>query len=246
MNRRIITSVVVLTTIALFGLIVLQLYLVGHAVRVREATFVNAVDQSVEHVLQILNQDEIRKQYERQAQYIQIQANIKLTYDSIMKEFNSTFPFPVSGDDYLQYLEQASETRNLIQEMVLSYRKNLNEELSIDPLYIDSLIAVELKQHGINTKYEMGIFSPSTNSMLFQKTGYYPQELLNDAFIYDMFPVLATPYHADKLLLYFPNEKRFVFKQIWDILGISGFLIAIIVLCFAATIFTIILQKKLS
>ncbi|MDR0969206.1 MAG: HAMP domain-containing histidine kinase [Lentimicrobiaceae bacterium] len=246
MNRRIITSVVVLTTIALFGLIVLQLYLIGHALKVREATFVNAVDRSVEHVLQALNQNEIRKQYERQVQYIQIQSNIKHTYDSIMKAFNNTFPFPLSGDNYLQYLERASETRNLIQEMILSYRQNLNENLSIDPLYIDSLIAVELKQHGVNTKYEMGIFSPLTNSMLFQKTGYYPQELLNEAFIYDMFPVLATPHHAEKLLLYFPNEKRFVLKQIWDILGISGFLIAIIVLCFATTIFTIIRQKKLS
>lgn len=242
MNRRVITSVVVLTTIALFGLIVLQLYLVGHAVRVREATFINAVNQSVGHVLSAINQEGVRKQYERQAQDIQMQSKIKHAYDSVTQEILS----PVFRSDYFDYLKKTAVARNLIQDMIAAYRKNIKEEPFINHSYIDSLVSIELKRHGINTKYELGIYSPSTNSMLFQKTGHYPQELLNDSFVFDLFPVLSNPQLSDKLLLYFPNEKRFVFKQIWDILGISSFLITIIVLSFVATIFTIIKQKKLS
>jgi len=52
--------------------------------------------------------------------------------------------------------------------------------------------------------------------------------------------------YADQLLLYFPNEKRFLVSQLWYLVVISAILLLIIIMSFGATIFTIFRQKKVS
>jgi len=125
-----------------------------------------------------------------------------------------------------------------------SYR-NLPIEKRISTMLLDSIISLELLNRGIQTEFEYGIFSPIRNFMPIQKTGKYPKELLNKGFTYVLFPSDMTT-NPDYLMLYFPNEKRFLITQLWQTLSISIFLIIVIILTFAYTLITILRQKKVS
>ncbi len=106
--------------------------------------------------------------------------------------------------------------------MILGYRQESQDKQELKPLRIDSLIRSELSRHGINTTYEFGVYSPGRNAMLVQKTGRYPQQLLSEGFAFELYPTMGGRQQSDQLLMYFPNEKQFLMRQLWDLLGISG------------------------
>jgi|LSQX01.1.fsa_nt_gb two-component system phosphate regulon sensor histidine kinase PhoR len=110
---------------------------------------------------------------------------------------------------------------------------------------VDSLLNDEFKQFGINTKYEFGVFSPISQEIVYEKTGKYHDELLGKSVAYKLFPsdVFSEPYF---LLLFFPDETKFIMKQLWIMLTVSMFLILTIMFVFSYTIMTIIKQRKLS
>lgn len=246
MNKRIISGITILMAVALIGLVGIQLYLIGDAIKIKEATFVRDVNQAISHVISDLERDELQRQYEQQMKMVNRRNSIQSSYDSIISKLQSEFAFPMSDEEYETYLRRTIMAQEMIQEMILGYNKELENHELIQPIHIDSLIQREFKQHGINTTYEFGIFSPENNAMLFQKTGRYPQKLLEEGFLFEIFPTVTFPRQPNQLLVFFPHEKRFLISQIWDLLSISGILILIIILSFLATIFTIIRQKKLS
>lgn len=245
MNKRVISGIIILMAVALIGLVGIQLYLIGDAIKIKEATFVRDVNQAISHVINDLERDELQRQYEQQMKMANRRNSIKSSYDSIISKLQAEFAFPMTDEEYETYIRRTIMAQEMIQEMILGYNELKNQEL-IQPLRIDSLIELEFKQHGVNTMYEFGIYSPEKNAMLFQKTGRYPQKLLEEGFLFDIFPTVTFPHQPNQLLVYFPHEKRFLISQIWDVLSISGVLILIIILSFLATIFTIIKQKKLS
>ena len=108
------------------------------------------------------------------------------------------------------------------------------------------MLTYELKNKDINTSFEFGIYSPATNSMIFQKTGKYPEELLNDSFIFDLNPVGSLFSLPNKLLIFFPNEKKFLISQLWILLAVSVVLFLVIIISFSFSIYTIFRQKRLS
>ncbi len=81
--------------------------------------------------------------------------------------------------------------------------------------------------------------------MPIQKTGEFPDELLNKGFHFPLFPSDITS-NPDYLMLYFPKEKQFLISQLWITLSISIFFVIIIILTFTYTIYTILKQKKIS
>jgi two-component system phosphate regulon sensor histidine kinase PhoR len=116
-------------------------------------------------------------------------------------------------------------------------------ENRIDTCILDSLITLELLNKGIDTDYEYGIFSPSRNRMVIEKTGNYSKKLLENNLAFILFPsdVFSNP---DYLMIYFPHERNFLFKQLSGILTISVFLILIIIVSFLFTINFIFKEKK--
>jgi two-component system, OmpR family, phosphate regulon sensor histidine kinase PhoR len=114
-------------------------------------------------------------------------------------------------------------------------------------MLIDSLISCELDKHGLRTPYEFGVYSPMRNAMLYQKTGKYPQQLLTESFVYELYPTSAPMRYAEQLLLYFPNERRYLVSKLWDLVFISGILILHYHYELRSNhLYTIFRQKKLS
>jgi len=118
-------------------------------------------------------------------------------------------------------------------------------EERVDPKILDSLLTAELRNKGIETPFEFGIFSSVRNRMVYQKTGDYTNELLKKSLGFILFPN-DMPISPDYLMIYFPNEKRYLFTKIAGMLSISITLIITIIILFSYAISTIIKQKKLS
>jgi len=110
---------------------------------------------------------------------------------------------------------------------------------------IDSLLTIEFHEAGLETKYEFGVYSPSRNKLIIEKTGRYSLNLLESPFRYLLFPAdIFSP--QNMLMVYFPNEKSYLISRIWVILAVSVFLIITIIFSFTYVISTVFKQKKIS
>ncbi|HOY32175.1 MAG TPA: HAMP domain-containing sensor histidine kinase [Bacteroidales bacterium] len=112
-------------------------------------------------------------------------------------------------------------------------------------ILLDSLIRHELRNSGIYTEYEFGVYSPLRNVMVIEKTGHYHKELLEEGYAYNIFPrdLFMTP---EYIMIYFPRKNMYLYKQNWELTAVSILLIVIIIFSFVYSINTIFKQKKLS
>ncbi len=245
-NKKILVGIVLLMSIALVGMMGIQIYLIGDAVKVKEATFVRDVNQAMQQVVMVLEKEEMQRQYAYHVNLINQRANLIAVYDSLKQSMAQDIQKPMSQEEYSAFIRRTTIAEQELQEMIFGYNEANSVSKEMQPTRIDSMVRVELKRYGIDTGFELGIYSPTKNAMLFQKTGKFPQQLIDESFAFDLYPTISPVRFADKLLIYFPHEKRFLVRQLSELLFVSGSLILIIILAFASTILVIIRQKKLS
>ncbi|WP_291723173.1 sensor histidine kinase [Bernardetia sp.] len=110
---------------------------------------------------------------------------------------------------------------------------------------IDSILREEMHNKGITLDYDFAVFnhpkkqwyfaSPSTSSECLLETNYSAKLFPNDM------------RHPENILcVYFPKESKYLIGQMAMILSSSVIFIGVIILCFAAAIYTILRQKKVS
>jgi two-component system, OmpR family, phosphate regulon sensor histidine kinase PhoR len=246
MNKRMIAGIIVVITIALLGLMGIQVHWIGAAMKVKEATFVRDVNQAMNHVIVNLEKEAMQRRFEHRMSMLNRQSDLISSWDSINNAMYMDMQNPMSQSDFEGFVRRSNMAQEMLQEMLFGHQSALTLNHQINPILIDSLISCELDKHGLRTPYEFGVYSPMRNAMLYQKTGKYPQQLLTESFVYELYPTSAPMRYAEQLLLYFPNERRYLVSKLWDLVFISGILILLIIMSFGATIYTIFRQKKLS
>jgi len=139
-----------------------------------------------------------------------------------------------------------SRTQSILSNFFQQTRKNQRPiENRVNNMMIDSLLKFEFREAGLDTKYEFGVYSPSRNKLIIEKTGKYSLNLLESQFRYLLFPAdIFSP--QNMLMVYFPNEKSYLISRIWVILAVSVFLILTIIFSFTYVISTVFKQKKIS
>ena len=137
-------------------------------------------------------------------------------------------------------------TQSVLSKFFQQTRKNQRPiENRVNNIMIDSLLTIEFHEAGLETKYEFGVYSPSRNKLIIEKTGRYSLNLLESPFRYLLFPAdIFSP--QNMLMVYFPNEKSYLISRIWVILAVSVFLIITIIFSFSYVISTVFKQKKIS
>ncbi len=245
-NKKLLIGIVLLMSLAVTGMMGIQIYLIGDAVKVKEATFVRDVHQALQQVVGVLEKEEMQRQYAYHVNLMNQRANLISVYDSLKRSMKQEIQRPMTKEEYSSFIRRTTIAEEKLQEMIFGYNEQSSNIKEMEPLRIDSMAKVELAKFGIDTYFELGIYSPTKNAMLFQKTGRYPQQLIDESFAFDLYPTISPVRFADKLLVYFPNEKRFLVRQLSELLFVSGALILTIILAFASTIFVILRQKKLS
>lgn len=121
------------------------------------------------------------------------------------------------------------------------YRKH------IDTLLLDSLVHAELKNKGIDTRYEFAILSKKYDQ---QRPKDPVKQTLHDSLSGSRFQVNLTPDNVfiepQHLSVFFPNERSYILQTMTGLLSLSGLFILIIIVSFYFSISFIYRQKKLS
>jgi len=110
---------------------------------------------------------------------------------------------------------------------------------------IDSLLDDELNKKSISAKFHFGVFSTERERIVLSSRNVNPLVLLEKAYAFELFPD-EMRMEPDYLMLYFPNERGFLMKQMAWLLIISISLMLIIIFSFTYTILTIYRQKRIS
>ena len=145
-------------------------------------------------------------------------------------------------------LERLMRKSGLVSDIFRElYNLNINTGIEdrVNPKLVDSLLKAELKSAGINTRYEFGLYDFMNNKMFVGHPKNFTKELMKTPFRVRLFPNDIF-YHPDFLMVFFPDQDKYVYTNLWIMFVSSGFFTLIIIMTFYFTIMTIIRQKKLS
>lgn len=168
-----------------------------------------------------------------------------LNYQSGFMGDNITIEESARTDSTLK--DRFANKRAYVGDIVKSLMEvdiNAPLEERIDPLYLDSIIKKSLKEHGITTKYEFGVFT-ARNQMLMTNCNQASTELSLSDYSIELFPhdIIQDP---NFLKLNFPRLNSFIFQNLAWLWGLSLVFLGLISYAFFYTINTILRQKKLS
>jgi len=236
-----------LVTAATIGLMVIQVYWIRDAVKLKQAVFIRDVKQSMSQVVFEIDKIRLEERIKEQRRYYEENQGSFQAYDSINRIIYQNFKDLRSINDIDRFMRSTDMASKALNQLTFTYnRQEPGNFYYNNKAVIDSLISRSLKNKQINTKFEFGIFSPATNSMILQKSGKYPDALLKESFVFDLSPIGSMFAYPNKLLIYFPNEKTFIIGQLWVMLIVSVVLFLVIIAAFSFSTYTIFRQKRLS
>lgn len=241
------TIIFIIVTIATIGLMVIQVYWIRDAVKVKQAVFLRDVQQSMSQVAFSLDKMRIENRLNKQRKNYQQQQNLKVIRDSLNQLFFNGLENISSQSDFDILLQSTDKANKAISQLTVNFSEMDAAGFLLNKKeLINTQIKAALEERKIFITFEFGIYSTATNSMILQKTGKYTEELENNSYVYNLSPLGPAFGYPNKLLLFFPNEKRYVLNQLWLLLLISIILFIVIILSFYFSIHTINRQKKLS
>ena len=156
-------------------------------------------------------------------------------------------------DHTIQYAETAQKVRNkteMAKEVFNDYlftKRSIYDRVNYQVL--DSLLKYEVKMKGIEIPFEFGISSLENPSYLYYASSmkYKVSGLKSDKDTYsvNLFP---NDYSNSEsyLRVYFPNQDRYIIRNIWMMYATSLLLILVVLGCFYVAVSTIVKQKQLA
>lgn len=263
MNPKRIRLIIGLMSLALVGLISLQVYWIGWNIRLNEVKFDTDVFDALNKVASRLQYNAEMKVQEalnasRRQSNSEANRNIREAAKYLENGFasrkvgsNDSLPNPVGEGETFEENINRWEYMKVIQ---LVDAKPLAERISLDML--NRSVREEIESRGIKSIYQYGVYSSARNSYV----------IVNDHFVVeDNGPQVAhggaptlfnSPYKValftqdiespGYLSLYFPNRTRLVLQSVLGTLLLSIIFTGIILFCFWYTIQVIYRQKQLS
>ena len=115
----------------------------------------------------------------------------------------------------------------------------------INPGLLDSVLNASMREAGITLPYAYGILLPRADSVLLATPPSASPKLRTAEFRVPLFHLAFGPPQGE-LAVVFDGRDAYLFAQLWPALIASILFIAIIALCFAYTVRTILRQQRLS
>lgn len=240
MNQKVIWLITGLLSVAVVGVMSLQLKFILESREEKEKLFDNHIRNALKNVSKKI-EDAEDFQVNQFANGYSIQ---QIERDSNSVVFRSTTVInnsPILPEDRYKALQVKQ-----MQFAILPIEERLNLPL------LDKSLKQEFAERGIDIFYNYGVFSNSANSFIAYNNHFvFPQEnqvsfasLKNSPYQVNLFP---TDINSPGILaINFPTRDRYIWAGLWNILVLSLLFIAIILGCFAYTITVIFRQKKLS
>jgi two-component system, OmpR family, phosphate regulon sensor histidine kinase PhoR len=156
-------------------------------------------------------------------------------------------------DRSIQYAETAQKVKNkteLAKEVFNDYlftKRSIYDRVNYQIL--DSLLKYEIKMKGIDIPFEYGISSMENPGYLHYASSvkYKMTGLKNDKDTYEV-NLFPNDYSNSEnyLRVYFPNQDKFIIRNIWMMYATSLLLILVVLGCFYVAVSTIVKQKQLA
>jgi two-component system phosphate regulon sensor histidine kinase PhoR len=263
MNEKYIRLLIAISSIAVLGLIAIQVYWVRNSFTLKEQQFSINVNKALLDVVRLIEEKEMMdinvNKVEHPGMAISSDSENAIVIDhgdggvsisSLTEERSiedSTFQAQLNeqGVDHSQILEQSGLLEDIMGGLLdLEIYRNISER--IDTSFIDSLVHEELEKRGIRARLVFGVFNKYGKAeVLPARAAEYEQQFSNDSYKALLFPndpLQETNY----LRVYFPQQKNYLIGQMWTMLAVSGLLLLVIMFLFSYSIGTIYKQKKLS
>jgi len=156
-------------------------------------------------------------------------------------------------DRRIQYAETAQKVKNktdMAKEVFndfFSTKRSIYDRINYQIL--DSLLKYEIKIKGIEIPFEYGISTlENSNYLHYASSAKYKMTGMKsdkDTYLVNLFP---NDYNNSQnyLRLYFPNQDRYIIRNIWMMYATSLLLILVVLGCFYVAVNTIMKQKQLA
>ncbi len=275
MHFRYIAIIIILVCLSLIGLILIQYNWIKESFTVRQQQFDNSVIESLNDAVELYEKYSTfkfialnKEMNERQQHFPDYRAlSTKKSGEPTYNLFESTivdtnnkmhqsFSAQIGVNPELlnkipkerlinleqEYEKYNSYFQNLAQEMIFQ-NKCIDEKLEVDTLEL--FIKAEFTRRGIKTKYNKAILDGNTLGIIYSDFKRLDQAIFEKSFKIEIFP---NDYYSNSgiLTVYFPDKNSYIIQSMGIQLGLSGFLILVIMACFGLTLYIIIKQKNLS
>jgi len=247
MNKWATSIIITLVTLSTIGLMIIQVYWIKDAVKVKQAVFFRDVNQAMLKVVYKLDQIRLQDRVRNQRKAYKQNQSIYESFDSINQILIMSMGGLNSPSEFDRFIKNTNLATKALEQLSFNYAdQDPGSFLYSKKELIDSLITRELRKKRIKTAFEFGIYSPATNSMIVQKTGKYPEELINESYFFNLVSLGSLYTYPNKLLIYFPNQQSFIVRQLWKLLFVSVLLFIVIIVSFSFSMYIINRQKRLS
>jgi two-component system, OmpR family, phosphate regulon sensor histidine kinase PhoR len=236
MNQKIIWLIIGLLTVAVIGVMSLQLKFILDARAEKEDQFNYHVKGALKNVAAMIEYAEKKEMFNGYSiQHVEQNTN----GFSLQQTTISAAPTLEN--------QNKVEAGRFLEEMG---NRNIEERINLPQL--DGFLKQELADRGIKIPFSYGVFSNKESSfVIFNNKYIIPQS--NQAY-YDFLKSSehkTTLFNVDMnppgmLMLHFPTEAQVIWAGLWKVLLLSLFFVGVILGCFIYTILVIYKQKKLS
>lgn len=138
--------------------------------------------------------------------------------------------------------DRVSLLRDVMKDMM--YTKRSIEE-RVNRFLLDTLLRKEFNEHGITIPFEFAVRENDNNYLLFSTSSKNISDWQSNAYKASLFPN-ETVSNKNLLMVYFPDQEKYILSNMGILFGGSGLLILVIMACFYMSVSTIIQQKKLA
>ena len=154
-----------LVTFATIGLMVIQVFWIRDAAKVKYSNFIRDVNEAMSHVVDYVDHMKVHHDLLNQQQMYSDNRKIFETYDSLNQILFYDLQQISSQNDFNKLMRRVRKTQNKLQDIIFDYQSGKGEDQFVyNEKIIDSLIEVNLKKKGIKTTYEFGIYDPFTKN----------------------------------------------------------------------------------
>ncbi|MDZ4824550.1 MAG: HAMP domain-containing sensor histidine kinase [Flavobacteriales bacterium] len=262
MNERYLRVLIIVSTVAVLGLIAIQVYWVNNSFELRQQEFSNSVQKAMNITAIELEEFEMMARMERQSGSPSISissvqdssvvisshddqldtlksGNIQMGKDSIFFQ-----QWGESGLQQSEILEQSGFLDDIMTgAMELDIYRSVTER--VDTVLLDSLLRSFLANEGVKAGFHFAVFNRLKKPEILADADLANQKNLLDGHATQLFPndPLADPAY---LHLWFPHQQRYLLTSMWMMVLVSVVLLLFIMFLFSFSIRIIYRQKKLS
>ena len=238
MKRR-NTILISLLLLLIVGVIIInQRNILSISHKYQKTEFLAEVDQAMRKALKEID-------YELFDQCVMHSENMTIS-EELLREFETLKMKKDTIANNYDDLEEIDRYESLMLKFLMESKSEFDLQ-SLGVHFVDSVVGSCFSQFAIDAPYELGLYYPLESRFLFQTTGQYEKELLNEGIRFEVFsPKSGDVPSYDQIIVYFPNIDAWLTQQNIGIYLSKIIASAILIFCIIVALIILKRQRELN